>query len=120
MRRGVRHPRCDAPDPVAPRRDPPPEPRRAGLEAALRDLVSPLAGRGATSLEVPEGLDLDDETEQLIYRAAGEAIRNVERHAERTGSLVRVGTATAGSLEIVDDGVGFTPSCATGAGRRAT
>ena len=65
----------------------------AGLEAALGDLLAPLAGRGIeTSLDVADGLDLDEETEQLFYRAAGEAIRNVERHADARHLAVRVGT----------------------------
>jgi signal transduction histidine kinase len=88
----------------------PPNLRAAGLEAALGDLLTPLPSRGVeTSLEVEEGLDLDDETERLFYRAAGEALRNVERHANADHVWVRVGTRDGRArLEVADDGVGFT------------
>lgn len=88
----------------------PPNLRATGLEAALGDLLAPLARRGiVTSLAVADGLDLDDETEQLFYRAAGEAIRNVERHADASHLTVRVGTRDGWArLEVADDGVGFT------------
>lgn len=87
----------------------PPSLRAAGLEAALADLVGPLAARGIeVELEVEDTGPLPEEVEQLLYRAAGEAIRNVAKHAEasrvsvrlrRLGGLLR--------LEVVDDGVGF-------------
>jgi signal transduction histidine kinase len=88
----------------------PPNLRATGLEAALGDLLTPLAGRGIeTSLDVADGLDLDEETEQLFYRAASEAIRNAERHAEASHLAVRVGARDGWAhLEVTDDGVGFT------------
>jgi signal transduction histidine kinase len=90
----------------------PPNLLASGLAAALRDLVSPLPSRGIrVSLDVADDLALDGETELLLYRAAGEAIRNVERHASASHITVRV--AREGSrarLEVVDDGVGFTPA----------
>jgi two-component system NarL family sensor kinase len=88
----------------------PPNLRATGLEAALGDLLTPLAGRGIeTSLDVADGLNLDDDTEQLFYRGAGEAIRNVERHAGASHLAVRVGTRDGWArLEVADDGVGFT------------
>ena len=90
----------------------PPNLRATGLEAALGDLLAPLAAHGIeTSLEVEDGLDLDDETEQLLYRAAGEAIRNVERHANASRLSVSVGRREGWAyLEAADDGVGFTPA----------
>ena len=86
--------------------------RATGLEAALGDLLAPLAAHGIeTSLEVEDGLDLDDETEQLLYRAAGEVIRNVERHANASRLSVSVGRREGWAyLEAADDGVGFTPA----------
>ena len=88
----------------------PPNLRAAGLEAALGDLLAPLAGRGIeTSLDVADGLALDEETEQLFYRAAGEAIRNVERHADARHLAVRIGSGEGWArLEVNDNGVGFT------------
>ena len=90
----------------------PPNLRASGLDAALRDLVSPLPSRGIeVSLEVADELDLNDETELLFYRAAGEAIRNVERHAGATRVSVNVGRRDGlARLEVTDDGAGFTPA----------
>jgi two-component system, NarL family, sensor kinase len=54
----------------------PPDLHRTGLEAALRDLVAPLAPRGIEAdLQVPERLELTQATETLIYRSAQEALR---------------------------------------------
>jgi len=89
----------------------PPNLRASGLEAALADLLAPLHARGIeTELTVAGGLDLDEDAERIVYRAAAEALRNVERHAaahrvavsvEREGDGVR--------LMVADDGVGFGP-----------
>ena len=52
---------------------------------------------------------LPQDTELLFYRAASEALRNVERHAD--ASHVRVAVLSANGtarLEVVDDGAGFT------------
>src|SRR5215204_1884226 len=86
----------------------PPNLRSAGLEAALRDLLAPLAARGVTTrLDVPDA-DLDPATEQLLFRAAGEAIRNVQRHAEPTTVEVAVSRFDGRArLEVADDGAGF-------------
>ena len=86
----------------------PPNLRSAGLEAALRDLLAPLAARGVTTrLDVPD-TDLDPATEQLLFRAAGEAIRNVQRHAEPTTVEVAVSRFDGRArLEVSDDGAGF-------------
>ena len=89
----------------------PPNLRASGLEPALVDLLSLLPSRGIeTTLDVSEGLALQDETELLFYRAASEAIRNVERHAGAARVSVQVGRADGRAfLSIVDDGVGFGP-----------
>lgn len=88
----------------------PPNLRSAGLEAAVSDLLAPLPGRGiATDLDVADDLDLIEDVDLLFYRAAGEAIRNVERHAGASRVSVRIGRSDGlARLEIVDDGVGFT------------
>jgi signal transduction histidine kinase len=88
----------------------PPNLHAEGLEAALRDLLSPLPARGVqTELEVEDDLRLPPEVELVFYRAAGEAIRNVQSHAHASKVTVRV-SADGGmaNLEVVDDGVGFT------------
>ena len=90
----------------------PPNLRASGLEAALADLLAPLRARGAqTELTVGPELGLHEDAERIVYRAAAEALRNVERHAgarrvavsvERKGDGVR--------LVVTDDGAGFAPS----------
>ncbi|MGH3078467.1 MAG: sensor histidine kinase [Gaiellaceae bacterium] len=88
----------------------PPNLQASGLEAALADLVAPLSARGIeVTLDVAEEAALSDDTELLFYRAAGEAIRNVERHAgSRHLSVEVVRRDGRARLEVVDDGVGFT------------
>ena len=78
------------------------------LRSATSSPRSPGVG-SRRSLDVADELDLDEETEQLFYRAASEAIRNVERHADARHLVVRVGSGDGWArLEVVDDGVGFT------------
>ena len=68
----------------------PPNLRASGLEAALDDLLAPLRSRGLeTELAIEPDAGLSEADEQLVYRAAAEALRNVERHARAT----RVGVA---------------------------
>ena len=87
----------------------PPALRSHGLAAALPDAVAPLSARGVkVTLEIDEGLQMPEEIEQLVFRAAQEAIRNAGAHAAacnvdilvtRTGDTVR--------LRVADDGRGF-------------
>ena len=73
----------------------PPHLAAAGLEAAIRDLVSPLEARGIaveSSVAGPEYLDQAQEA--LVYRVAQEALRNVVDHARGDrGSRRRDGRA---------------------------
>ena len=88
----------------------PPNLRAAGLEAALTDAASRLSAAGVdVTLDVVDGR-LPEDTELLFYRAASEALRNVERHAGASHVRVAV-TSVNGTakLEVVDDGAGFTP-----------
>jgi signal transduction histidine kinase len=81
----------------------PPALSSTGLEAALSDLLSPLAAAGLeTSLDV----DPDVPPDPLMYRVAREAVRNVAAHAEASRVSVRV---TPGRLVVADDGRGFAP-----------
>jgi signal transduction histidine kinase len=87
----------------------PPNLRAAGLEAALTDAASRLSASGVdVTLEVVDER-LPADTEVLFYRAASEALRNVERHAGASQVRITV-TSTNGRarLDVVDDGVGFT------------
>jgi len=89
----------------------PPNLRATGLEAALVDLLAPLPARGVeATLDVAEGVELREDAELLFYRAAGEALRNVERHAGAEHVRVEVAKEDdRARLRVVDDGGGFTP-----------
>lgn len=86
----------------------PPNLSSAGLEPALTDLLAPLQARGIdATIEIPPGLRLDTETEQLVFRVAREAIRNVVEHAHAAHVNVRVDMAgDAATLTVDDDGRG--------------
>ena len=87
----------------------PPNVRRAGLGTALIDLSAPLTERGITAeMDVPPDLDLPADVEALLFRASGEAFRNVERHARAGRVRVRVAAEDGVAvLEVEDDGIGF-------------
>jgi two-component system NarL family sensor kinase len=79
----------------------PPRLESAGLEAALDDLLSPLRAAGVdTVLEVQPGGRHDN----LVYRVAREALRNVAEHAQATRVTV---TVSPERLTVADDGRGF-------------
>jgi two-component system, NarL family, sensor kinase len=89
----------------------PPNLSTTGLEPALADLVAPLTARGVfTRVEVDPELELAPEAEQLVFRTAQEALRNVLAHAGASRADVRV-TRSDGRARLVvdDDGRGFTP-----------
>jgi signal transduction histidine kinase len=89
----------------------PPTLATAGLEAALRDLVSPLSARGTTvELRVEGAERLDPDTQALVYRVAQEAVRNVIAYADASAVSVEVDvTGSTGRLLVADDGRGFGP-----------
>jgi two-component system, NarL family, sensor kinase len=92
----------------------PPSLQRAGLEAAVSDLLAPLSARGvAVEADIPSDLALDPETEELIFRGAQEALRNVAKHADPTRVAVSVSRSNGSVvLAVTDDGRGFDPSAA--------
>jgi signal transduction histidine kinase len=87
----------------------PPTLAAAGLDAALRDLVSPLLARGTNvELEVHGDERLDPDTQALVYRVAQEAIRNVIAYADAANVEVRVDVVdSTAHLLVADDGRGF-------------
>jgi signal transduction histidine kinase len=95
----------------------PPDLHRAGLAAALSDLVAPLESRGVNArVELPPGLRLEPDAEALMFRTAQEALRNVMAHsdADHVDVSVRLENSHAG-LTIADDGRGFTADAADAA-----
>lgn len=93
----------------------PPNLASAGLDAALSDLLSPLAADGiATELKVEDaaaGGGEDGAALPLIYRVAREAIRNAREHGAPHAVRIAVTRPAAGTLRLVvaDDGTGFAP-----------
>jgi signal transduction histidine kinase len=80
-----------------------------GLAAAIADLAAPLAARGLeVQLDVPAGLEVGATAEELLYRAAAEALRNVAAHSGATRVAVRAGVSDGRArLAVEDDGRGF-------------
>jgi signal transduction histidine kinase len=87
----------------------PPSLHRAGLPAALRDLLDPLAARGIeVDLQVPDDVELGDEAAGLVFRVAQEAVRNVAEHSAAASVAVRLDPGPdAVTLTVTDDGIGF-------------
>ena len=90
----------------------PPSLQRSGLEAAVSDLLAPLSARGiAVEAEIGDDLGLAPETEELIFRSAQEALRNVAKHADPSHVAVRVSRSNGSVvLAVRDDGRGFDPA----------
>jgi signal transduction histidine kinase len=89
----------------------PPDLHRAGLRAALSDVVAGLSSRGlSATLEIPDDLTLSERVETLYFRVAQEALRNVVAHSQASAVVVRAGADAERSwLEVEDDGRGFKP-----------
>jgi signal transduction histidine kinase len=90
----------------------PPSLESAGIEAALRDLLSPLETDGiATSLHVDDAAGTGSPADPLVYRVAREALRNVREHAVASSVDVTLTTMPDGLVQLVvtDDGAGFDP-----------
>ena len=92
----------------------PPDLHRAGLAAALSDLVAPLESRGVHArVELPPGLRLEPDAEALMFRTAQEALRNVMAHSDAAHVDVSVVLENSrAGLTIADDGRGFSPEAA--------
>jgi signal transduction histidine kinase len=84
-----------------------------GLEAALRDQLSAVAGQAALSYDFDaEAVGrLAPDSETVLYRVAQESLTNVVKHAHATNVTVSLRTVN-GTVQLVvcDDGVGFTPA----------
>jgi signal transduction histidine kinase len=89
----------------------PPTLATAGLDAALRDLSSPLSARGTkVELRVDGAERLDPDTQALVYRVAQEAVRNVIAYANASAASIEVEVAgSTARLLVADDGRGFDP-----------
>jgi len=82
-----------------------------GLEAALEWLTKRFEQRSGIACQFSRGTaptTLDQDVRVLLFRCAGELLRNAERHAQATQVQVAVrGDDHAVTLSVHDDGVGF-------------
>lgn len=83
----------------------------AGLAAALTDLLSSLPAGIQGTLVMPEPVDLSDDHQAALYRAARETLQNVAKHSGADRVELSVLAAADGdvALTVRDDGVGFVP-----------
>ncbi|HEV8687273.1 MAG TPA: sensor histidine kinase [Gaiellaceae bacterium] len=89
----------------------PPDLHRAGLAAALRDLVARLSERGIeVQLDLGEEMRLPPQVEALFFRVAQEGVRNALAHADAQHVDVRMRVYEQRAVfELEDDGRGFAP-----------
>jgi signal transduction histidine kinase len=90
-----------------------------GLLLALRQLAESAAARAGLQLqlELPTTLpQLPPDTEQNIYRVAGEALENVVRHANAQHLTFSLQLNPHLTLRVQDDGRGFDPQQAAAEG----
>lgn len=88
----------------------PPNLKSTGLEAALSDLLSPLEAEGiAAELYVDDHAVAGSARDELVYRVAREAVRNIQAHADAEHVVVRVTRPDAATMRLLveDDGNGF-------------
>ncbi len=87
----------------------PPNLQQVGLAASLSDLVARLASQGVqATVAIDPAETFGPDIDALLYRAAQEAVRNVEEHAGAGVVSIAV-TRSDGSarLEVSDDGRGI-------------
>jgi signal transduction histidine kinase len=88
----------------------PPQLESAGLAGVLENLAAGVSSSGlAVDVDVEPGLRFPAETEQMLFRAAQEGLRNIINHAQATHASVTV-KPDAGSVQLLvsDNGIGFT------------
>ena len=93
--------------------------REIGLVTALRDLLTRFSERTGVQASLKASgatADMADERAEVIFRIVEEALHNVERHAQASAVMVRIGAAAgplgeeAGvrmAVSVEDNGVGF-------------
>jgi len=93
-----------------------------GLASALAALTLDVSRRTGLRVErrIAAGLpELSPEEELVVYRVAQEGLTNVARHADARHAWVTLDSRNGGvALEVRDDGRGFEPRAAAGAGLR--
>jgi signal transduction histidine kinase len=92
-------------------------PAQGDLGEAVRRLANRFAEEtGVTVIVDAEPAALDVATEVVLLRAVQESLSNVRKHANATTVHIRL---SGGSLEVIDDGVGFKSDSFAGYGLQA-
>jgi signal transduction histidine kinase len=97
----------------------PPNIEQLGLNAALTDLLAPLAGAGVeTRVDLAPEEPISRDVASVIYRAAQESVRNAVTHsrADRVALSLDYDDGVA-TLIVRDNGVGFDPGAVPEDGR---
>ncbi|MGP3690589.1 sensor histidine kinase [Streptomyces sp. IBSNAI002] len=82
----------------------------AGLERALRSMFEEGSARGGFELDLACDIAGPTPIDELIFRAAGEFLSNIVKHAGAKRVVVRLDvTAARARLAVTDDGSGIAP-----------
>jgi signal transduction histidine kinase len=88
----------------------PPQLESAGLAGVLENLAAGVSSPGLkVDVDVEPGIRFRAESEQMLFRAAQEGLRNIINHAQATHASLTV-KPDKGSVELLvaDNGIGFT------------
>jgi two-component system NarL family sensor kinase len=93
-----------------------------GLIPAVEELLQEFRKRSKVLIEFKRGQltrRLPPQVELTIYRILQEALANIEQHAQARHALISLNVdARFVTLNVVDDGIGFTENDAAAAGKR--
>jgi len=88
-----------------------------GLVGAITEFARTVDEVVQIHLELPdEAIRLPAAVEVAMYRIVAEALTNVVRHAGASTCWVTIIAARSVEIDVVDDGVGFTPGSSAGIG----
>jgi two-component system, NarL family, sensor kinase len=87
----------------------PTAPAGQGLAGIFEELAGRVAGVPTISVSVEPGIVLGDAQLLLLYRSAGELLRNISRHADASSVAIDLRADEQGTLRfsVTDDGAGF-------------
>jgi signal transduction histidine kinase len=97
----------------------PPNIEHLGINAALSDLLTPLAAAGVeTRVDLADEQPMSRDVISVIYRAAQESVRNASTHSQAGRVALSLGYDDGvASMVVRDNGVGFDPTVRRDDGR---
>jgi len=89
----------------------PPNLETDGLRAALDELLARFETKDvSTEFDCDDDLPLSEPQRQLVYRIAQEGTRNIVKHSQARHVVLRIKKQKSHvHVELIDDGVGFSP-----------